>query len=59
MHVNTSFEVLPDALHLFSDTQLYGHVAAILILINCYEIMNSLKIRSFTNILYYKKFGAI
>ena len=47
VHINTSFEAVFEALHLFSDMPLYGHVVDILIITNCYGFMN-LSLQKFT-----------
>ena len=39
MYANISFKAFFEALDLFSNMPLYGHVVAILILTNCYEIL--------------------
>ena len=57
VYANTPFKALLDTSHLFRDMPLYGHVVAILILMNCYGIaiyyydnLLTLKIRPFMKI---------
>ena len=56
MHVNTSFKALFDASHLFSNMPIYGHVVVVLILMNCYGIMNLLRQRSMKIRPFYENF---